>query len=421
MRRAIGFVLVLSTFLFSASWPGAAPARAQAAGDRVLLVERGRRIPGHPEPGDRSISHRFPGGIAVTITEVDSPTGWLHVRDDEGNAAWITRTYVGRPVTAETAPGGLCYLVGTWNLEHFNQKKTRGFPENGMGGPTYPARSPEDVAAIARAIRDTLKLRVLILNEIMGKERTEDEGKPSYSEELDALVAHLGPAFDYIITRSGRTQRIALLYDRRYARLNAATEFAVPRTEVEGDDIFARDPLLGHFTFLRDGQPMNDLLVVGLHLASGQSKAKNHDAAMKLLMQKLDEERARGLVLPRNEHDILIGGDLNASKYDKYKEAFFETLNTGDWAVLAGDDYPATRLAGSKKTGRFQLLPRSQIDYLIVTRKTGQRAGLLGEEISSAQASVHQELARGDWDDFRRVYSDHFPVSTCVGVIPDND
>jgi len=172
---------------------------------------------------------------------------------------------------------------------------------------------------------------------------------------------------------------------------------------------------MGHFTFLHSGQPMNDLLIVGLHLASGQHLTKNHDKAMEVLRRKLDEARAEGTVLPAQEFDLLIGGDLNASKYDNKVEQFFDDMNTGDWAVLAGAAYPATRLAG------VPLTPRSQIDYLIVTRKTATRSGLLGEEITAPEAAVHQELANGQWDQFRRVFSDHFPVTTCVGVMADND
>jgi hypothetical protein len=67
------------------------------------------------------------------------------------------------------------------------------------------------------------------------------------------------------------------------------------------------------------------------------------------------------------------------------------------------------------------LAPKSQIDYLIVTRKTAAQSGLLGEELTNGEATVHQQLANGDWNGFRRVLSDHFPVTTCVAVMSDND
>lgn len=136
---------------------------------------------------------------------------------------------------------------------------------------------------------------------------------------------------------------------------------------------------------------------------------------MTLLRSKLQEARTAGLVLPAGEFDLLLGGDLNASMFDAAVEAFFTEFNTGPWAVLADSTYPATRLAG------VPLEPKSQIDYLMTTRKTDTQAGLLGEEVSTAVATVHQELAHGQWQTYRQVFSDHFPVTTCVKVMPDND
>jgi hypothetical protein len=46
---------------------------------------------------------------------------------------------------------------------------------------------------------------------------------------------------------------------------------------------------------------------------------------------------------------------------------------------------------------------------------------LLGEEITATSATVHQEVANGQWNTFRQVYSDHFPVTTCVAVMDDSD
>jgi hypothetical protein len=136
---------------------------------------------------------------------------------------------------------------------------------------------------------------------------------------------------------------------------------------------------------------------------------------MATLRQRLAAARAEGTVLPTAEADILLGGDLNASRFDTKIEEFFTEMDTGEWAVLAQAPYPATRLAG------VPLAPRSQIDYLLVTRQTAARSGLFGEEVTAAQGTVHQDLANGQWDTYRRVFSDHFPVTTCVGVTEDND
>jgi endonuclease/exonuclease/phosphatase family metal-dependent hydrolase len=165
----------------------------------------------------------------------------------------------------------------------------------------------------------------------------------------------------------------------------------------------------------------NDLVVIGLHLASGQHKTDNHDQAMSLLRQRLGQLRGQSIVLPANEHDIVIGGDLNASNYDNRTEQFFQDFNQGTWSLLAGNVYPATRLGDIQAGAGFQLGPKSYLDYLIVSRQTGTVDGLMGDEISQATADVHQELANGQWDMFRRVFSDHFPVTTCFSIRSDND
>jgi len=65
----------------------------------------------------------------------------------------------------------------------------------------------------------------------------------------------------------------------------------------------------------------------------------------------------------------------------------------------------------------------SAIDYIIASRKTQQRAGLLGEEITESQATVHEDLvpAFGGPDGFRRRLSDHLPVTVRVRVTNDTD
>jgi len=135
------------------------------------------------------------------------------------------------------------------------------------------------------------------------------------------------------------------------------------RKKLQGKGLFDRQPLIGHFTFLFNGQAQNDLLMVGLHLASGQHLTTNHDQAMRTVVTKLREARLAGTVLPAGEYDVLIVGDLNASWFDNDIEQFFDALHNGEWKVLAKDGtYPATRLAD------VPLQPKSQIDYLIASQ-----------------------------------------------------
>lgn len=309
-----------------------------------------------------------------------------------------------------------CYRVGTWNLEHFKDGSKRGFPER-QGDRAIKPRKPSDILAIAEAIRDRMDLKILTLQEINGVRNS----NPPRSNELDQLIEVLGSDYRYRIAKSGRKQRTAFLWDSRFAKLNEFHEVFVPKIEVadrrssgsplDPKDIFDRDPIFAHFTFLDGREERNDLLFVGLHLASQQWRVKNHDAAMDHLRDTLDDLRRSHDVYPQGEKDILVGGDMNASWYDNKRERFFDEWNEDGWVVMARKkgSYPGTRTNGS------------QIDYLIATDGKGRKKGLIKEEIEDDEAIVHLGLAADGRFQYRNIYSDHFPVTTCIKVGADKD
>ena len=302
-------------------------------------------------------------------------------------------------------------MIGTWNLEHLRDGARRGFPENTRGGPTLPPRFHAEYAHIADLIVTQLDAKLLILNEINGR----NDGT---STELDRLVGHLGDDWEYVLGSSGGggTQRVAILHDTRFVQRNVCREFVVPDTEVGGRDIFDRDPLACHVTLLDlSGVPQNDFLVVGLHLASGQRGAANHNAAMERLRTELHDAFTNGH-FPADERDILIGGDLNASRYGGPPENFWDNYDNGGFRFLTlaptdGDLYPGTRLAS------VPLEPRSQIDYLIASALT---RGLV-DELVQRTATVRHDVILNGFDDFRARASDHVPVIIRVRVTIDTD
>lgn len=312
------------------------------------------------------------------------------------------------PAYAET-----CYRIGAWNLENFKKGKERGFPE--MSG--LRPRTTADVRKIARAIENRIKAKILVLNEINGRKRGSRPLRSS--DELESLTNMLGSSWKYIISKTGNNLRIAIIWDSNFARLNSPYEIYIarklvadrksPGAQPSEKDFFARDPLVGHFTLLEGGKPRNDLTVVGLHLASSQWRIRNHDQAMDRLRGEMRALRGKNRAFPKNEDDILIAGDLNASMFNRYNDRFFQSYNKGNWKVLARDGYPGTRINGST------------IDYVIVTQRNSRQKGLFGQEIVGNSAKVHRELANGDMRKYREVYSDHFPVTTCVRVMDDSD
>ena len=385
----------------------------QQVGDQYFLYRPGKTIPGHPGPGDRAISVRFPHASLALVTAIDQQTGWYEI-GVEGVSAWIIREYFGEPV--DTFPSGAplpVYTLGTWNLEWLKDGRSRGFPENTWGGPSYPPRNEEDYVAIAEVISQDLEAAVLVLTEINAFISGGEGGGAIQSPELDRLLFHLGENFDYVISESGGQQHVAILYDENKVRLNTVFEIEVPFQKKQNKDIFARDPLVAHFTFLVQGvdHGLNDFVIVGLHLASGQYNNKNHDRAMEILLYNLEFLLEEGEDLPSGEGDIILTGDLNLNIFDSKREEVLESMEDGDFDILADEGYSATRLSG------VPLAPKSKIDYIIVTDEMRGP----GNEIATSQATVHQALANQDFVAFRRVFSDHFPVTVEVSLLQDDD
>lgn len=289
------------------------------------------------------------------------------------------------------------YVVGTWNLEHFRDGASRGFPETPGG---FDDRGDEEFQFIANTIR-ALDTKILILQEINAdtEDLVDEDGIPFQDErspELARLIGLLGTNYDYVIGSSGRRQRIAILYDLDAVQLNEVCEANFRRMQVNGKNVFDRQPLYAHFTFLEDGNERNDLVVVGVHLASGQRLTRNHDRAMRDIQREIEGAR---------------------------DEVFWDEMENDGWDVLANDNsYPASRLSGDPLQQR-----NSKIDYIIVSTNSlalfgliGE-SGLAGEEIQADVATVHDDLLTVGATEFRRLASDHMPVTVAVAVTDDTD
>jgi endonuclease/exonuclease/phosphatase family metal-dependent hydrolase len=235
------------------------------------------------------------------------------------------------------------------------------------------------------------------------------------SDELDSLIAALGPQWQYELSRSGGTQRIALLHDTTKARRNACHEFEIPLRQVQGKDIAARDPLACHFTFLApSGDARNDLVVVGVHLAAGQDANINHNEGMRELADRLPAV-FDGDPFPSAERDVVIAGDFNANLYDtkleNYLIDFGGSLDIDVLAPMSGEDYPGTRLKG------VPLSAGSKIDYVMAS----SGAGGVHQDLVRSTAHVHQELLISPLEEFRRKASDHIPVTIRIKLKADDD
>lgn len=382
-------------------------------------------VPVHPESGNPGVVDRLADGTIAQQLETDEGNGWIRIRANAVEG-WIIRKYVDMDVPCpsvspapEPEAAELAYVVGCWNLEHFHDGATRGFPEYTFGGPTYPARTQQEYETIA-AVIEQLDLKIVALSEIFAREvEILDENEQFTdvrSSELERLIEILGTDnYDYIVGASGERQHLAILYDKRFVDLNASWEMELPRIKIEGKYIADRQPLVAHFTFKDGDDQKNDLGVVAVHLASGQQNDRNHDEAIRLIRQELAKAQQEGWCLPIGENDILVMGDLNANRFDNHEEEFWDSMESGGWDVLADDisSYSPTRLSDHPLG-----LNNSRIDYIIATQDD---QGLRGEEISQAMATVHKELLQAGAEEFRRRCSDHLPVTVKVKVTADTD
>ncbi|MFH2001001.1 MAG: hypothetical protein ABIK28_15070, partial [Planctomycetota bacterium] len=169
-------------------------------GARVVFVDRAEGIPGHPEVGNNSVSHRYPGGSEATILEkgTDSHKHWIKVEAGSENH-WIITKYVANVFSSPTPPleSTTTYTFGCWNLEHFNNSAKRGFPEYLHAGPKYDPRTDNDLMLIADVITNRIGAELLVLNEINGKTEMVDEDTVASSDELDALLEKLPDTWSY--------------------------------------------------------------------------------------------------------------------------------------------------------------------------------------------------------------------------------
>ncbi len=75
-------------------------------------------------------------------------TSWIQV-NSAGNTGWVTRRYVTVVLADEPDDDTIgteipTAVIGTWNIEWFKDGRSRGFSEDGQGGPSYGARTNDD-------------------------------------------------------------------------------------------------------------------------------------------------------------------------------------------------------------------------------------------------------------------------------------
>lgn len=249
--------------------------------------------------------------------------------------------------------------VATWNLEWFNSK-SRGFPENTRGGPTYGPRDAVGLKTIAYLIQKH-GLDVVGLQEI------------GSTADLQALQGYL-PGFQLYVMPDRASQHCALLWDGTQVRAKIQPPLAsLALTSGLRQGLLA-SLQAGQFTF--------DFMVV--HLANKDAQAAQQTVLLsEWLHGDLSESRP-------TDDDVIIGGDFNLTP----RERPLQTLLHDPWLMwcwLGAAAVPPTRPASGKT-----------IDHLFMSWKcyTYQR---LGET-----RVPREDLQFGER--YRALISDHLPV-----------
>jgi len=192
-------------------------------------------------------------------------------------------------------------------------------------------------------------------------------------------------------------------------RVNRLNTFAMdlPDDELAGEPLFKRQPVVGYFEALRNGQGTNDFVMVGVHLASGQTNDENHLIAMVLLEHGLSAALAANEV---QESDRIILGDFNDNPYAtsstgrrRFSNALYTHMEFKRYEDLVTEDFHSTRMDDNLT---------SVIDHVLVN------SSVRLDMPSPATASIFLP-GNGDSTTFgawRGTFSDHFPISFTLNV-----
>ena len=301
------------------------------------------------------------------------------------------------------------YRLGVWNIEKLSTKAMRGFPEH-RGREQFGPRTDEDLEKIATYLQDEIKPDCLILTEIDDDGQGSTALKPR-SAQLDKVVEKMGDNWKYYLGRTGGDLRIGVLFngDRIKIKRRSMVNLPAPEFKVADEDVCDRDPFIVYLTFLdENGNEQNDLFLIGLHLKSGKSFIHNHMAAVAKVLGDLRSKTVRtdlGLPPASEEDDYIIVGDCNDNAHKRTGFKYiFDYLEGAGYDHLGPDDntHPPTRVNGS------------QIDHIFVSKN------LLNNGIIEDSFKIHT-VPEDQRLEYRKVYSDHFPVTVDLTAHEDED
>ena len=168
--------------------------------------------------------------------------------------------------------------IGVWNIEKLSATAKRGFPEL-QGRSSLGPRTNNDLKAMAKYIKDELKVHALMVTEIDADSPFSTDSVPQ-SAQLNKVADELGANWKYFLGRTGGDLRLGLLFDTNRVRLKKLVNLHASDFNVTGRDVLDRDPFIAWISLLDDnGDPKNDLMLICVHLKSIQTRFRNNRMA----------------------------------------------------------------------------------------------------------------------------------------------
>lgn len=288
--------------------------------------------------------------------------------------------------------------IGSWNLEHLG---ARTMFQDLKRYPDSPAdRTPEQLARLARFIED-LEVDVLAVQEVFGP------------AAMQQLLQHLGDDYRFALGTTGVYDKTRIspgfLWNRQRVQLLQCEEMLDFPSAVGELSVFHRKPVNAAFRVLRpDGKTGFDFRAITVHLKASNKKKdeRKRSAEVKILADYLRELSERA----GEDTDIVVLGDFNhtygAPAHRVFTQGgcvqYVEPTPKRSPTIVWFDD-PIDHVAVTAGI-RDDVIPgtlrihNQMVDYT-----------LTGEALVASKAA------------WRKVYSDHFPVTIDLDGTVDGD
>lgn len=267
-------------------------------------------------------------------------------------------------------------------------------------------RTDAQLRDIADFIKNDLQADILAVQEIA---RT---GPNHTSLELDKIVDRLGNSWNYILADEPAVTNMVngFIWNNDKITVIEAFTISMPNIELAGKELFDRMPVALYFETKQAGKTnRNDIILINVHMASGQTNDENHAIAMIAL-----EHALNGVLRDHEvkESDRVILGDFNdnphkktAAGNPKYIDTLYHHMERKKYTDLVDASLQFTRMDANLS---------SLIDHILVNNSAQK-------QISSTTAV---RFTPGDSSTFavwRQTFSDHFPLSFMLEVEADDD